>query len=245
MDDVTAAEILIKSLDLTSLNLDDNEDTITHLCQRALTPAGKVAAVCVYPKFVILAKRLLENTGIKIATVVNFPDGSSDPERLQTEITNALKYGADEIDVVFPYQDFLNSHIAYCEKYIKLASELCGKKIPLKIILETGVLQKSTLIAQATKICIANGANFIKTSTGKTEVSATPEAANTILETIASGRRNVGFKASGGIKTIEDAKKYLVLANSIMGYKWITPKNFRIGASSLLENLLETINRGY
>lgn len=245
MDDVTAAEILIRSLDLTSLNPGDNEASITALCQRARTPAGNVAAVCVYPKFVILAKRLLKESGIKVATVVNFPQGNADLDLLKTEVTNALYYGADEIDTVFPYHEFLNGNTEFCEQYVKTASQLCGKKIPLKIIIESGELKYSSQIAKASRICIASGANFIKTSTGKTEVSATPEAANIILETIASGRRNVGFKASGGIKTIADAKKYLILANAIMGYKWISPKNFRIGASSLLDNLLEIINRGY
>ena len=124
------------------------------------------------------------------------------------------------------------------------AATLCGSQT-LKIILETGEIKSAALIAAATKFCVSHGANFIKTSTGKTETSATPEAANAILEAIASGRRNAGFKASGGIKTLEEAKKYLILANAIMGYKWISPKNFRIGASSLLNNLIEIIERGY
>lgn len=89
------------------------------------------------------------------------------------------------------------------------------------------------------------GSRLCKTSTGKTEVSATPEAANIMLETISSGRRNIGFKASGGIRTIEDAKKYLILAQAVMGAKWVSPHTFRIGASSLLDNLIEVIERGY
>lgn len=245
MDDVSAAKIIIKCLDLTSLNPDDTEDEIIDLCRRAQTPYGNTAAVCIWPKFVPLAKNLLTDTGIKTATVVNFPDGGDDLARLEIEITNALKYGADEIDAVLPYREFLKGNITLCEEFLHTAVKLCGKKTPLKIILETGELKSASLIAAAAKLCISHGANFIKTSTGKTGISATPEAANAILETIASGRRNAGFKASGGIKTLEEAKKYLVLANSIMGYKWICPKNFRIGASSLLNNLLEVIERGY
>lgn len=245
MDDVSAAKIIIKCLDLTSLNPDDTEDEIIDLCRRAQTPYGNAAAVCICPKFVPLAKNLLTDTGIKTATVVNFPDGGDDLARLEIEITNALKYGADEIDAVLPYREFLKGNITLCEEFLHTAVKLCGKKTPLKIILETGELKSASLIAAAAKLCISHGANFIKTSTGKTGISATPEAANAILETIASGRRNAGFKASGGIKTLEESKKYLVLANSIMGYKWICPKNFRIGASSLLDNLLEVIERGY
>ena len=245
MDDVTAAKHLIHLLDLTSLNKDDTESRIEKLCKKAQTPYGNVAAVCIYPKFLPLAQDMLEGTGIRLATVVNFPEGNADLSKFRAETEYALEKGAQEIDAVFPYKNFLNKDYQTCADFVAYASKLTGKKHPLKIILETGAIEKSALIAEATKICIANGANFIKTSTGKTEVSATPEAANIILETIASGRRNVGFKASGGIKTIEDAKKYLVLANAIMGWKWINPSNFRIGASSLLDNLLEVIERGY
>lgn len=245
MDDVNAAKILIACLDLTSLGNNDTEQDIIKLCQKAQTPYGKTAAVCIWPKFIPLAKNILRDSGIKIATVVNFPDGSDDLIRLEMEITNAIKAGADEIDAVFPYQEYLKGNLTLCDEFLRTATKLCYKKATLKIILETGELKTITNIISATKLCISHGVNFIKTSTGKTEVSATPEAANAIMETIASGRKNAGFKASGGIKTIDDAKKYLILADAIMGYKWVVPKNFRIGASSLLDNLIEVIERGY
>ena len=245
MDDVNAAKILIACLDLTSLGNDDTEQDIIKLCQKAQTPYGKTATVCIWPKFVPLAQNILRDSGIKVATVVNFPDGSDDLIRLEMEITNALKAGADEIDAVFPYSEYLKGNITLCEEFLRTATTLCHKKATLKIILETGELKTTNNIISATKLCISYGVNFIKTSTGKTEISATPEAANAIMETIASGRKNAGFKASGGIKTIDDAKKYLILADAIMGYKWVTPKNFRIGASSLLDNLIEVIERGY
>ena len=245
MDDINAYKIIIACLDLTSLGNDDTEEDIIKLCQKAQTPYGKTAAVCVWPKFVTLAKNMLHNTNIRVATVVNFPDGGDDLIRLEMEITNALKSGADEIDAVFPYREYLKGNITLCEEFLKTATKLCHKKAVLKIILETGELKTINNIISAAKLCITHGADIIKTSTGKTETSATPEAANAILETIASGRKNAGFKASGGIKTIDDAKKYLILADTIMGYKWVTPKNFRIGASSLLNNLIEVIERGY
>ena len=118
----------------------------------------------------------------------------------------------------------MDGDIQTCIDFVALARKNCGKNRPLKIILETGELKTTRNIKQAAQLCIEGGADFIKTSTGKTPVSATPEAANVILETVASGRRNVGFKASGGIKTIDDAKKYLVLANAIMGWKWTRTK---------------------
>ncbi len=244
MDDVLAAHALLRLLDLTSLNEKDTEYGIEELCRKAQTPYGNVAAVCIWPKFVTLAKRLLHGKDIKVATVVNFPQGENNLSLLKREIYQALDAGANEIDAVFPYHEFLNKNYKACEAYVQTARELCEGKT-LKIILETGEIKNSLKIANATKICIGNGADFIKTSTGKTPVSATPEAANIILETIAQSKSNVGFKASGGIKTIDDAKKYLILAVDIMGYKWITPANMRIGASSLLDNLIKTIKQGY
>lgn len=244
MDDVIAAHVLLRLLDLTSLNAEDTEYSIDELCHKAHTPYGNVAAVCIWPRFVPHAKRLLHGSDIKVATVVNFPQGEYNLNKLKKEIYQALEAGANEIDAVFPYHEFLNKNYTECEKFAQSARELCEGKT-LKIILETGEINNAQKISQATKICIDSGADFIKTSTGKTPISATPEAANAILETIAADTRNVGFKASGGIRTIEDAKKYLILATKIMGYKWVTPNNMRIGASSLLDNLIMTIKRGY
>lgn len=244
MDDVTAAKILVSCLDLTSLNESDNDETITALCQRASTPAGSVAAVCVYPKFVPLALQSLSGN-VKIATVVNFPSGGADLAKLETEINKALKAGADEIDCVFPYRRFINGDVDNCRRYLEHARQLCGTEHALKIILETGELQTTTRIKTAAQFCIEAGADFIKTSTGKTKISATPEAANAILEVIRASKQEVGFKASGGIKTIDEAKKYLVLANSIMGPDWVNSRHFRIGASSLLTDLLATLKQGF
>ena len=244
MDDVTAAKILISCLDLTSLGDHDSVYQIEALCEKANTPYGAVAAVCIWPKFIAQAKQALKDSPVKIATVVNFPQGSSDFKKIKNEITQALKNGADEIDAVFPYNDFLQGNLKNCDEFLKITTDLCGEHTT-KIILETGALKTTSKIAQATKLCLNYGVGFIKTSTGKTEISATPEAANAILETIAASRRKAGFKASGGIKTIEDAKKYLVLTQTVLGTPWITPERFRIGASSLLDNLIQTIKQGY
>ncbi len=243
MNDIDAAKILIRCLDLTSLNEKDTEETITELCKKSSTAYGNTAAVCVFSKFIPLALQQLANH-TKIATVVNFPKGEPDIQSTIKEINRALKAGADEIDAVLPYQDFIAGKLDFCTDYLQQTRAACGEKT-LKIILETGELQTTRLIKSATKLCIDCGADFIKTSTGKTKTSATPEAANAILETIKSSGKNVGFKASGGIKTLEDAKKYLTLAISIMGADWVNPSVFRIGASSLLTNLLQTIEKGY
>ena len=243
MDDVSAAKILIASLDLTSLNTADTEETISALCQKAVTPYGNTAAVCIYPQFIPLVKNLIP-AQTKVATVINFPAGLADLNLLEKEINTALKLGADELDVVLPYRTLLNGDVEFCTRYLAKARELCGKKT-LKIIIESGELKTVANIKLASTLCIEARADFIKTSTGKTNVSATPEAANIILEAIKQSKKNIGFKASGGIKTLEDAKKYLTLAQSIMGTSWVNTSHFRIGASSVLDNLLATIKQGY
>ena len=243
MDDVSAAKLLISSLDLTSLNTADTDETIRELCAKAVTPYGTVAAVCIYPQFIPLVKSILPSS-IKIATVINFPSGLADLHLLEKEINSAVKLGADELDVVLPYRTLLTGDGEFCAKYLIKARETAGKKT-LKIIIESGELKTVDKIKQASQLCIDAQADFIKTSTGKTDVSATPETANVILETIKQSGQNVGFKASGGIKTLNDAKKYLTLALSIMEPGWVNASHFRIGASSVLNNLLTTIKQGY
>ena len=242
MNDVEAAKIIIGCLDLTSLESKDTEAKIERLCEKA--KANNVAAVCTHIKFIHLAQKCLKNTDVKIATVVNFPEGKTDFKKTKEEIKEALKSGAEEIDAVFPYKEFLKGNTQICEDFLKMLTDEC-KKATTKVVLETGELQKASLIYEASKLCINAGVGFIKTSTTRSPVAATPEAANAILETLASLKSHTGFKASGGIKTIEDAKKYVTLAQLIMGTKWIKPQNFRIGASALLDNLLQIIERGY
>lgn len=245
MRDFELAKWLISCLDLTSLNKNDNETSIIKLCKKAVTPYGNVAAVCVYSKFIPVVQKELEDTKIKIASVVNFPEGGTNFTTLKEEIKKAIGLGADEIDAVFPYKSFLAGDEKTCREFLEIVAKECGKKHQSKIILETGEIKKSSLIAEASKLCIEYKVNFIKTSTGKTDVSATVEAANTILETIAESGSDVGFKASGGIKTFEDARKYITLAQIILGEEWPSPKHFRIGASSLLDDLLKVIREGY
>jgi deoxyribose-phosphate aldolase len=245
MNDVEAAKKILTMLDLTSLGDNDKEEDIKKLCKKAKTKYGSVAAVCVWSKFVPLVKELIGDNPINIATVVNFPKGESDIPTVIDETVKAIENGVNEIDLVFPYKEFMKGNINFCSEMISSIKKLCGKKHHLKVILETGEIKKSIYISEATKIAINSGADFIKTSTGKTKISATPEAANIILDTIRAMKKNVGFKASGGIKTTIEAKKYLSLSQHIMGSKWASNRNLRYGASSLLDDLIETIERGY
>lgn len=243
MDNVESAKTLIGLLDLTTLNDNDNNETVENLCKKATGKYGNTASVCIYPQFISYAKSILPEN-FKIATVINFPKGLANNTILEREIISAISYGADELDVVLPYRTFLEGDVDFCKEYLDIARETCQEKI-LKIIIETGELKDILAIKKATQLCIDANADFVKTSTGKTPVSATPEAANAILETIAQSGKPVGFKASGGIKTLYDAKAYLTLAQSIMGNDWVSPSTFRIGASSLLNDLIKTIEQGY
>ncbi|MBO7556428.1 MAG: deoxyribose-phosphate aldolase [Alphaproteobacteria bacterium] len=243
MQKSSLAKCLITNLDLTSLNLSDTETEIISLCQKAKTPCGNVRAVCVYPQFVSLAKDLLTNTGISVATVINFPQGGSDIASIKEQLSNAAKHGADEIDAVFPYNDFFNGNIDICKKFLETITQNKENR-KIKVILESGAYKNAEQLKSACLLCLDYDIDFLKTSTGKTSVSATPEAAGTILSCIKEKNQNVGFKASGGIKTFEQSAIYYDLCQQILGEKWPTPEHFRIGASSLLNNLLQTIKEG-
>ena len=239
-----AARRALALLDLTDLSDTCTEAAIAALCRRARTPHGPVAAICIWPRFVSQAARLLARSGIKLATVVNFPAGGDHVERAVDDAHGALRDGADEIDLVMPWHAFLGGDEASAREMIEGVAGEAGPERLLKVILETGALGSPAAIASASRLAIECGANFIKTSTGKTAVSATPEAAGIMLEAIKASGRPVGFKAAGGVRTLAEAQVYLDLADAIMGPAWATPQTFRFGASSLLDVLLTAIDGG-
>jgi deoxyribose-phosphate aldolase len=237
--DGEVARLAITLLDLTDLGEPTTADAATTLCQRA-REAG-VAAVCVWPQFVALCAATLRDSGVRVATVVNFPSGDEPLGDVLAMTSAALVDGADEIDVVLPYRTWLagDSHTAgdVLDGVRDLASS--GSRLAaVKVIIESGELPDRAAVDRATLFAIAHGANFVKTSTGKTAISATLEAAEIILEAIHVSGQPVGFKASGGIRTLAAAREYLELAESTMGAGWISPSTFRFGASSLLDDLL-------
>ena len=227
-------------VDLTDLTDHCTEAAVASLCKRAVTPHGPVAAICIYPRFVAFAKPLLAGTAVKIATVVNFPHGGTDTDAVVEETEGAVVAGADEIDLVFPYQAFADGYHATAEDQIRRV-KAAASPARLKVILETGKLVAPVLIREAAELALASGANFIKTSTGKVEVNATPEAARIMLGAIKAAGATAGFKAAGGVRTTAEAAAYLNLADEILGPDWATPATFRFGASSLLDDLLATI----
>ncbi|HSH43301.1 MAG TPA: deoxyribose-phosphate aldolase, partial [Arenicellales bacterium] len=218
------------------------------LCRRARTPQGNVAAVCVYPAFVVTAQHALSSasaaeTGpVKVATVTNFPHGSDDIMAAARETRDAVASGADEVDVVFPYRALMAGDEAVGRELVEMC-KAAAADATLKVILETGELAEPALIRRAAELAIEGGADFIKTSTGKAAVNATLEAARIMLEAIKASGRDAGFKASGGIRTTEQAHDYVALAAEIMGPDWITPSRFRIGASTLIAALLATLSQ--
>lgn len=227
---------LIPLVDLTSLDEDDTAAGIDALCVKALTPAGPVAAVCVLPRFVALAAEALEGTGVRIATVANFPDPSPDADEAARATAAAVDEGADEVDVVAPWP----AHLAGDHDAVERLVAACAAEVPghLKVILETGSHPDPETTRELARIALGAGAHFVKSSTGKRGRGASPEAARLLLEAVRAHGAG-GVKLAGGIRTVVDAEAYLALAEDVMGPAWAAPQTFRLGASSLLDALLD------
>ena len=233
---MNAAELL-SFIDYTSLNASDTEERIDALCKIVLNKAPEIAAVCFYPQFIPLANKLLPKN-IKRATVIDFPLGTASLEQKQKETKDALKAGADEIDLV------MNRNLLDQEemliKEIQSIKAICGEKT-LKVIIESGELKSLRQIKQASDMVIAAGADFIKTSSGKTPNGASLAAATIILDSIKASEKKTGIKISGGIRNPEQAFEYVKLFKNSLGEKEFNPNRFRIGASSLLDTILATL----
>jgi deoxyribose-phosphate aldolase len=239
--DAALAARALPLLDLTSLNETDSEADIERLCRRA-TSYG-TAAVCIWPRFVPLAKSLLRGSGVRLATVANFPHGSDDIARAAQECAAAAADGADEVDVVAPIAAIREGDIGMVSELVT-ACRAAASETTLKVILETGVLGEPSLIAGAARAAVMAGCDFLKTSTGKAEVGATLEAAAVLLAVIEEADGKVGFKAAGGIRTARQAASYLFLAEQLIDPSWAAPKTFRFGASALLDDLLRALPPG-
>ena len=248
-------------MDLTTLSTKDTVASVKKLADKV--PAFKKdypqwplpASVCVYPNFAPVVKNALEGTGVHVTTVAGcFPTSQSFLEVKLHEIEMAVRGGADEIDIVLALNTFLagdfftaGQEILESRKLIdKVASEL-GRKVVLKVILETGLLVSHEAIANASFLAMENGADFIKTSTGKVEVNATPVAAYVMCECIkkyyeATGKK-VGFKAAGGISSAMDAVCYYSIVSSILGKEWLNKDLFRFGVSRLANQLLSFVEQ--
>jgi len=233
-----SARIALACLDLTSLNDTDTEADITKLCQRAQSPFGPVAAVCVWPRLAAFARAQLP-AHIRVAAVANFPHGNADVAAAVQDTQQIVQAGAHEVDVVLPYQSLIAGDEAAVAQLLHAVRHACPG-LTLKVILETGELKTPVLMARASQLALDAGADFLKTSTGKTAHSATPQAASIMLATIAahpSAKHHAGFKAAGGIRTVRETALYEALVLRHLGVEALTPKRFRIGASSLLADI--------
>lgn len=237
-DLIRSARIALACLDLTSLNDADTEADIAQLCQRAQSPFGPTAAVCVWPRLAAFARAQLP-PHIAVAAVANFPHGNADVDAAVRDTVQIVQAGAQEVDVVLPYKALMAGDEAAVTTLLTAVRQACPGLV-LKVILETGELPTPELIQRASQLALDAGADFLKTSTGKTATHATPEAAHIMLAAIAahpSAQKYAGFKASGGIKTAQEAIIYEALTQHYLGAAALTAKRFRLGASSLLANL--------
>lgn len=243
---------ILNSIDLTSLNTTDNKSQILHLTGKVNSFSGRfsnipnVAAICVYPNFVSVVKEKLTVKSVKIASVAGaFPSSQTFRNIKLSECKMAVEAGADEIDIVMPVGAFLGNDFEMVADEIREIKKAIGEK-HLKVIVESGLLGDNEKIFKASMIAMDAGADFIKTSTGKTSISATPEAAfimcRAILDFYSETGIRVGFKAAGGIVTTTDALTYYHIVSSCLGEEWLGEKLFRIGASRLANNILADIS---
>jgi len=244
LESKAVAQRALSLMDLTSLTNTETDEEIIKLCSQAKSPAGETAAICIFPRFIPVAKKALkaqQTPQVKVATVTNFPHGNDDIDIALAETKAAVAYGADEVDLVFPYRALMQGNETIGFDMVKVCKQACENSAKLKVIIETGELKSEDLIRKASEIAINAGADFIKTSTGKVAINATPTAAQIMLEVIKQKNPSVGFKPAGGVRNAEDAAVYLDLADSILGDEWATANHFRFGASSLLASLLDTL----
>lgn len=243
---------LLSCLDLTTLNSNDNNKNVSALAEkvrgfRHIFPSlPNVAALCVWPNYASVVNGIIAGTGVKTAVVsAAFPSSQTYREIKVIETSMAVEQGCDEIDIVMPLGYFMEGRYDMVASEIRELRDAAGNAV-MKVIIESGLFSSPADIYAASIIAMDAGADFIKTSTGKSTISATPEAAWVMCRAIETFYREtgikVGFKAAGGIATVEDALLYYQIVSMILGEEWLTPDLFRIGASRLANNILTAIN---
>lgn len=253
---MSKTEILKKCfgfMDLTTLKTEDTEESVKALVDKVtefhrLYPAYPLpASICVYPNFAHVVKEHRLSPELHVTTVAGcFPTSQSFLEVKKAEVRMAIEDGADEIDIVLALNAFLAGDDARAAEEIAQIKQICAEhSVLLKVILETGILRSEELIYKASILAMESGADFIKTSTGKVSVNATPEAATVMCKAIKdyyqkSGRK-VGFKAAGGVSTAEEALEYYQIGLNILGEEWMNKDLFRFGVSRLGNSLLSAI----
>jgi deoxyribose-phosphate aldolase len=248
-----ALDLAIRMTDLTTLEGKDTEGKVRAMCAKALRPdpadpaIPSVAAVCVYPALVPVAKRALAGSTVKVASVATgFPSGQTYTDVKLLETRSAVAAGADEVDMVIDRGAFLQGDYRTVFDEIVAVREAAGDA-HLKVILETGELETYDNVRRASVLAMAAGADFVKTSTGKVQPAATLPVTLVMMEAVRDFHRRtgrlVGIKPAGGIRTAKDAIGYLIVLYETLGPRWMTPDLFRFGASSLLNDVLMQIHK--
>ena len=249
---VAGLKLAISMMDLTTLEGKDSAGKVRQMSHKARAPSADpsvpaCAAVCVYPKLVPVAKKALEGSNVKVASVSTaFPSGLSPLAVKLADVRQAVEYGADEIDMVIDRGAMLSGEFNAVFDEIAATKEACGEA-HLKVILETGELGSYDVVRKASQIAMLAGGDFIKTSTGKIVPAATPPVTLVMLEAIrdyyyATGKR-IGMKPAGGIRTAKQALHYLVMVKETLGDAWLNNEMFRFGASTLLNDVLMQLEK--
>jgi len=244
-------KLALSMIDHTTLEGKDSEGKVIQLCRKAITPYApmpdlpSVAAVCVYPNMVSIAKKTVAGSSVKVASVATaFPSGMAQLQTKLDDVKFAVDQGADEIDMVISRGEFLKGNYSFVFDEIAAVKEACGDA-HLKVILETGELETLTNVRKASDLAMYAGADFIKTSTGKIQPAATQPVTLVMLEAIRDYYREtgqmIGMKPAGGIRKAKEALQYLVLVKETLGAAWLSNEWFRFGASSLTNDLLMQI----
>ena len=251
-DTLDVKKFLFGSIELTTLKPTDSDVSVMAFTERVNAFDNEypnlphVATICVYPCFAEIVKDTLEVEGVEIACVSgSFPSSQARIEVKVAETALAVKDGATEIDIVMPVGKFLSDDIeGVCDEISELKA-ICGKNVPMKVILETGCLGTASNIKKASILAMYAGADYIKTSTGKEKISATPEAAYVMCQAIKEYYEKtgiqIGFKPAGGLNTVMDAIIYYTIVKEVLGEKWLTNKYLRLGTSRLANLLLSEI----
>lgn len=251
-ENVDVYKFCYSAIDLTTLSCNDSAESVTEFAKKAAEFYDKyphipnVASICVYPSFVETVGLAVDGSPMRITSVAGgFPASQTFLEVKMLEVAMAVENGADEVDIVLNVGKMLTGHYDEAANEVEVLRNETDSDIVLKVIIESGALKTPELIRKASLLSMFAGADFIKTSTGKIDVAATPEAAVVMCRAIKdyydkTGRK-VGFKAAGGVRTPQDAALYYTIVEEILGKEWLTTELFRIGASSAANNILSAI----
>ena len=242
----------LSAVDLTTLTCNDSVESVTAFAKRAVDfytkypDLANVASICVYPSFVETVGLAVDGSPMRITSVAaGFPASQTFLEVKMLEVAMAVENGADEVDIVLNVGKMLTGEYDEAANEVEVLRNEAGEETVLKVIIESGALKTPELIRKASLLSMFAGTDFVKTSTGKIDVAATPEAAvvmcHAIRDYYEKTGRKVGFKAAGGVRTAEDAALYYTIVKEILGEEWITTDLFRIGASSAANNIISAI----